>query len=137
MTYAIFFEFARDDDTAQFIFIPATPLGAHTILPTLGYRELSGSRRRTWQVVTSPKYRLDPEVREKDEDVINHEILQLEGISSYITSYLSDPEWTLRASFPVIVTTSDLVELKEHSTKIPVDLNDRVRALRASKGLPS
>lgn len=137
MTYAIYFEFGRESDIYQWLFIPSTALGAHTVKPTLAYKELTTGRvRRVWNLKTNPAYRLSSEIPRDFDDLIEHEILQLTGLHVYLTSILVAPDWEATGAFPVEVTVSDLLALKEHEDRMPPGLQLRIKQLRAAAGLP-
>ncbi len=137
MTYAIYFEFGRDTDVYQCLFIPATSLGGAVIQPTFAYKELTEARgRRVWQVAVNPGYAITTVLPADVTDLMKHEILQLEGLSVYMTSVIIDPQWSTTGSFPVEVSTSDLLALKDNPKKVPVDLSNRIKTLRDTQGFP-
>jgi hypothetical protein len=133
--YAIYFEFGRGDDVYQCLFIPSTSIGAHTIKPTFAYKELTAIRsRRVWEVKTNSTYRLSSEVPRDTADVMSHELDQLLGLSVYMTSILVAPDWVIKGTFPVEVSTTDLLALKEKEDRMPPDLNARIKTIRDQKG---
>jgi hypothetical protein len=135
--YAIYFEFAREGttDVYQCLFIPSTSIGAHTIKPTFAYKELTAARsRRVWEVKTNPIYRLSSEIPRDLNDLMGHEVSQLIGLSVYMTSILVAPDWRSAGVFPVEISTTDLLALKENETRMPADLNARIKTIREAKG---
>ncbi|QIG57927.1 hypothetical protein SEA_PAULODIABOLI_242 [Microbacterium phage PauloDiaboli] len=137
--YAIYFEFARESDKAvyQCLFIPATPIGASVIPPTFGYKELSPANpRRAWNLVSNNSYALDGIIAGDMVSLMDRELKQFEGLSTYMTSVLSDPAWKTVGAFPVEVLSGDLLTLKEKSTRMPPPLNARIKNLRSQKGFP-
>lgn len=137
MPYAAYFEFGRDTDVYQCLFIPATPLGGSTIQPTFAYKELTAARgRRVWQLAVNPSYGITNVIPANDTELMGHEVTQLEGLSTYMTSVIIDPQWTTTGSFPVEMSTSDLLALKENPKRMPTDLNNRIKAAREAHAFP-
>jgi hypothetical protein len=136
MTYAIFSEWTRDEDVRQDLFVPSINLGAKILAPTLWTREISGRGRRKWNAVPNPTYHPTAEEPSDQTDLLQHEVNQFEGISNWMISVIGDPAWDLRAAFPVLVTTTDLLWFSDKPTTMSADLNERITALRNVKGLP-
>jgi len=136
MTYAIFSEWTDDEDIRQYLFIPSTNIGVRTLPPTLWTREIPASGvRRKWNAIPNPNYSPKNEQASSLTNLVEHEVLQFEGISTWMTSVIADPAYELRAAFPVLVSTSDLIAISEKASQMPADLAERVRALRALNGL--
>ncbi len=137
--YAIYFEFKKENGEAyQALFIPATALSTHTIMPTYAYKHLTPLRpRRVWDVKSNPSFVLTSEVPSDISVLMRHEIKQLEGLHVYITSVLQDPDWKSVGCFPVDVTTTDLLALKETANRMPSTLNARIKTLREYKQFPA
>jgi len=130
VVYALYFEFMRGDEQMQYLFVPSVMLGTVSLPPTLASKHLDrpGSRRQ-WAVNTNSYYQRQSGSATLP-TLLAEELPQLEGLSAYITSAVGDPSWILAWSFPVEVTQSDLLALKETPTRVPTDLNDRVRTIR-------
>lgn len=137
--YAIYFEFTREHDKAiyQCLFMPATPIGASVIPPIFGYKELSPANpRRAWNLVANNGYSMDGIKPADMHGLMDRELKQFEGLSTYMTSVISDPDWKTVGAFPVEVQSGDLLSLKEKPTRMPVPLNTRIKSLRSQKGFP-
>jgi hypothetical protein len=138
MTYAIYSEWERDEDIRQDLFVPSVTMGTKILPPTVWIKELfAGKGRRKWNPVPNPTYHPSTDQTTEMSEIIKHEINQFEGISNWMTSVIADPQWTLRVAYPVLITTSDLLSLSENSKIMPPDLNERINALRAIRGLPA
>jgi hypothetical protein len=137
MTYAIYSEWVRDADVRMDLFVPSINLGAKVLAPTLWLKELSGAGRRKWNAVPNAMYHASGDQYKDVSNLLEHEINQFEGISNWMTSVIADPQWDLRAAFPVLVTSTDLILLSEKATVMPPDLNERVLSLRTVLGLPA
>lgn len=135
MPYAIYFEFAGGDEVYQGLFIPSTPLSSYWIKPTYCYKELSPARsRRTWQVKVNPAFVPSTVIPRDTTELMRNEIQQLDGLHVYITSVLIGTRWTSVGNFPIEVTSSDLLALKENETRMPATLSARIKEKRLEMG---
>lgn len=136
--YAIYFEFKRENDVHQCIFIPSTLLGTATLPPTYGYKELTpNANRRAWNLVPNHAYTADNIQPADLKGLLGKELTQFGGIHPYMTSVISDPAWSTVGAFPVEVQTSDLLALKEKPNRMPTTLNTRIKHMRAEQGFPA
>lgn len=137
--YAIYFEFRKDSgDAYQALYIPPSPIGLHVTNPIYAFKNLTRLKpRRVWELHANPGYRYLDVSAENTAALMREEIRQLDGLHVYITSLLIDPDWKTVGSFPVEVTQSDLLALKESETRLPSDLNARIRLARSVNGFPA
>lgn len=139
MSYAIYFEFGKQDGSVyQALFIPATPVGSHVVQPTYAHKHLTAERaRRVWDLQVNPNYVLSSDVPANTSDLMLHEVSQLDGLHVYITSALLDPDWSMTGSFPVELSASDILALKENPRKMPTGMNTKIKGLRSAKNFPA
>lgn len=136
MTYAIYFESRGSEEAVrQDLFIPAASLGSTVLRPSLAYKELTpASPARTWKVIKDSAYAPSSRHPESVTELLSHELGQLSSLSSYFVSILTNPEWDLIGSFPILMTDNTKLELMESPDRVPAELNKKIRVIRDRKG---
>lgn len=141
MTYAIYFEGTSEDDTLQAIFVPSCAIGGRAIHPRFARRHVSNRRPSSaWEVIPNDAYSFMKSKSDDDaqpggsERALGEELAQIESISPYLLDTLGDPSVTLLGSFPIALTTTDILEMHDAPRKMPQGLLSRVRERRSAQG---
>jgi hypothetical protein len=141
MVYGIYFELAnKDGGVYQALFIPPRVEANGTgYPPRLLFREIKPDRGKDpWTVKVAGNY-IAPNRTELDDtdQLMRVNLRASDGLVAYFANNLIDPRYSLRASYPINLSSTYMVLVTESNDRVPPSLTALINEQRDAHELPA